>query len=223
MYARITKILILMALTAIVAGCVSIGKKKDVPRESYKPKYVPRNVTGIPTLPKEIRRVVILPVYWSKDPKSDFVCDLDAILQLSLQRTNSFEVVPIDRETLFKLFHEYQFSSVSILPDDLLPTIAKNYAADAVMFLDLTQNRPYRPIAIGLRAKLVDAKSARIIWAIDSLFDSADPAVANAALDFSTRSTYKAERKDSTGSILLSPRAFASFVADAMFGTLPAR
>jgi hypothetical protein len=198
-------------------------KTSNVPRESFKPKYVPRNVAGVPSLPKEIHRVVVLPTYWGADPKADFVCDLDTILQLSLQRTGSFEVVPIDREMLFKLFHEYQFSSVSILPDNLLPVIAEKYAAEAVMFVDLTQNRPYRPIALGIRAKLVDTKSARILWAVDCLFDSADPAVAKAAVDFSDRGTYTARHVESTGSILLSPRAFASFVADSMFGTLPVR
>lgn len=223
MFTKIARIFVPVLLSAMLAGCFSVASKKPIPRENYKPKYVPRNVTGIPVLPKEIHRVVVLPIYWSRDPKSDFVCDLDAIVQLSLQRTNSFEVVPIERESMFKMFGQYQFSSVSILPDNLLAEIGKNYEADAVMFIDLTQNRPYRPIALGLRAKLVETKNARIIWAIDSLFDSADPAVAEAALDFSSRSTYADEHKRTTGSILLSPRAFASFVADAMFGTLPTR
>jgi len=223
MYARIIKILFLIAIAATFAGCISSLKTKNVPRESFKPKYAPRNVVGVPVLPKELHRVVVLPICWTRDPKSDFVCDLDSIMQLSLQRTNAFEVVPVERDTLFKLFHEYQFSSVSILPDDLLSVLAQKYAADAVLFVDLTQNRPYRPIALGLRAKLVDAKSAKILWAVDALFDSADPAVAGAAVDFSKRGTYTSEHNESTGSILLSPRAFASFVADSMFGTLPAR
>jgi hypothetical protein len=223
MYARIIRIFLAAALVTALVGCYSTLKTKNVSRENYRPKDEPRNVVGVKVLPVELHRVVVLPIYWNNDPKSDFVSDLDVILQLSLQRTNAFEVVPIDREVLFKLFHEYQLSSVSILPDDLLTVLAQKYAADAVMFIDLTQNRPYRPIAIGLRAKLVDAKSAKILWAVDSLFDSADPAVAVAAIDFSARGTYTAKNRESSGSILLSPRAFASFVADSIFGTLPQR
>jgi hypothetical protein len=225
MYARIARFLLVAVTVTLLAGCSSlIGKKPEVPRETYHPKYTPRNVSGVPTLPEHIRRVVVLPVYWERDAGSDFVDDMDSILQLSLQRTNSFEVVPISRTQTYKLFSVNQFSSVSILPDDLLPILAKTYAADGVLFIDMTLFRPYRPIAIGLRAKLVDAKSGKIIWAIDCLFDSADPAVARAALDFSSSSTYNATTSvDSTGSILLSPRAFAAFASDTMFGTLPHR
>ena len=212
-----------MVMAMVLTGCESYHKS-DKPRETYKPKYTPRNVVGVAKLPQGVRRVVVLPAYWEKDANSDFVCDLDTILHLSLQRTGAFEVVPIDREQMYKLFGVYQFSSVQILPDDLISRIAKDYAADGVLFIDLTQNRPYRPIALGIRAKLVEVKTMQIIWSIDCLFDSADPAVAGAALDFSKRSTYNSRMPvDSTGEILMSPRAYAGFVMDTIFGTLPPR
>ena len=222
MYARIARILAVLALGALLTGCMS-QRKNSVPREAYQSKYTPRNVAGLPKIPAEVRRVVVLPIYWGRDADSDFVADLDVIFQLALQRTNAFEIVPVSRAQMYKLFGTYQLSSVQILPDNLLKVLKDQYAADAVMFLDLTVNRPYRPISIGVRARLVQMDGRAMIWAIDAIFDSADPAVARAALDFSNRSTFNRYPVDSTGGILMSPRAFAGFAADTMFGTLPPR
>jgi hypothetical protein len=222
MHARIAKGLLFFLLTLILAGCAT-QRKNSVPREAFHSEYKPRNVAGLQKIPAEVRRVVVLPIFWDRDADSEFVADLDVIFQLSLQRTGAFEIVPVSRAQMYKLFHAYQFSSVSVLPDSLLPELKAQYAADAVLFLDLTVNRPYRPISLGIRARLVEMDGRTMIWAIDSIFDSADPAVARAALDFSNRSTFNRYPVDSTGGILMSPRAFAGFAADAVFGTLPPR
>ncbi|HNX04968.1 MAG TPA: hypothetical protein PKI32_05675 [Opitutales bacterium] len=222
MYARIAKTFALLALAILVSGCTT-QKKNSVPREAYQSKYTPRNVAGLPKIPATVRRVVVLPIYWDRDADSDFVADLDVIFQLALQRTNAFEIVPVPRAQMYKFFHAYQLSSVQVLPDDLMQVLKTQYAADAVLFLDLTVNRPYRPISIGIRARLVEIDGKSMIWAVDSIFDSADPAVARAALDFSNRSTFNRYPVDSTGGILMSPRAFAGFAADTLFGTLPPR
>ena len=226
MYARTIRYLAIALLASLLAGCSSFGlgdQKNTAPRETYRPKYVPKNVTSTTKLPLDVRRIVVLPIYWDRDANADFVTDLDVIMQLSLQRTGAFEVVPVSRTQMYKLFGVYQFSSVQILPDNLISTLVKDYAADAVMFTDLTVNRPYRPISIGLRVKLVKKDDLSIIWAVDALFDSADPAVANAALEFSGKSTFNRYPVDRSGGILQSPRAFAGFVADSLFKTLPPR
>lgn len=226
MYARIFRFLTVAILAALLSGCSTLGlskQKSDAPRETYRPKYVPKNVTSTTKLPLDVRRVVVLPIYWDRDANADFVTDLDIIMQLSLQRTGAFEVVPISRTQMYKLFGVYQYSSIQILPDNLINTLVSQYAADAVMFIDLTVNRPYRPISIGLRVKLVKKDDLSIIWAVDALFDSADPAVANAALDFSGKSTFNRYPVDRSGGILQSPRAFAGFVADSLYKTLPPR
>ena len=226
MYARILKLVALAVLAILLAGCSTVGvgkKQSNAPRETYRPKYVPRNVTSTAKLPLDVRRVVVLPIYWDRDANADFVTDLDIIMQLSLQRTGAFELVPVSRQQMYKLFGVYQYSSVQILPDNLIRTLVADYAADAVLFTDLTVNRPYRPISIGLRVKLVKKDDLSIIWAVDALFDSADPAVADSALEFSGKSTFNRYPVDRSGGILQSPRAFAGFVADSLFKTLPPR
>jgi hypothetical protein len=222
MYSRIFRIAVFAALTLVLSGCLTVGGK-NTPRETYKPKYELKNVSTRGVLPVTVRRVVVLPVFWAGDSHSPFVADLDNILMMSLQRTNAFELVPISRAQMFHLFGRNQFSSVQVLPDDLMSTIRNMYAADAVMFIDLTVNRPYRPLALGFRARIVDLRNMTAVWAADSLFDSSDPAVAGAAMDYATRTTFNPYPVNNTGGILQSPRAFAAFAADTLFATLPPR
>jgi len=222
MYSRIIGNSALAALALVLSGCLTFGGK-NTPRESYKPKYEPGNVSTRGVLPASVRRVIVLPVFWAEDAKSQFVDDLDGILLISLQRSNAFELVPVDRDAMFHLFGNYQFSSVEVLPDDMMSKLRSVYAADAVMFIDLTVNRPYRPMALGFRARIVDLRGMTAVWAVDCLFDSSDPAVAGAAMDYATRTTFNPFPVNNTGGILQSPRAFAAFAADTMFATLPAR
>jgi len=225
MYPRIIRTALLAAITVLLSGCFLSfggGKSRDS-REEYQANYTPRNVNTRGTIPKSVRRVVVLPIYWEQDPGADFVADLDNILLMSLQRTNAFELVPVGRAQMDKLFGHRQFSSVQVLPDNMIPTLTDMFAADAVLFIDLTVNRPYKPMALGFRARIVDLRNMTVIWAIDSLFDSSDPAVAHSAMEFAVNTTYNPHPVDNSGSILQSPRAFAAFVADTMFNTLPTR
>lgn len=174
-------------------------------------------------MPHKMRRVVVLPVCREDDPSSAFAAELDSILLLSLQRTNTFEVVPLGRAGLMDIAGETQLSSVQVLPDDLPDIIRRKFAADGVLFVDLTVFRPYRPMAIGVRAKLLDLNTMQLVWSADCVFDSSDPAVAKAAMDFAARTTYNPHPVDQSGGILQSPRAFSVFIMDTLFRTLPAR
>ena len=70
-----------------------------------------------------------------------------------------------------KLFGQRRISSNSNLPENFLTTIEEYTAANGVLFVDLDSYSPYRPISLGVRAKLVDLKSGEFMWAIDETFD----------------------------------------------------
>lgn len=204
----------------LAGGCAT---HKQVPRAAFTPNYAPTNVAADAVVPASVRRVVVLPLYYGADPDSEFVRELDALLQAQLGRTGEFEVVPIPRDRLEALFGFTQVESVDVLPADFLEKLRTEYGADAVELTDLTVNRPYRPISMGLRAKLVDLQTGRIFWAVDTVFDSADPAVAVAARKFAGAATYNPYPLDTSTSILQSPRRFADFVAWSLYRTLPPR
>lgn len=204
---------------ALLAGCTT----KQVPRDTYKPDYKPDNVAGYPVLPYELRRVLVLPIFYGRDPEDPFVHEIDRLFQAELARIGPVEVVPISRERLEALFGFSQVESVDLLPNDFLERLRVAYDADAVVLTDLTVNQQYRPIAIGIRSKLVSLDKGRVFWAIDTVFDSADPAVAAAARDFAGRATYRPYPVDTSYGILQSPRRFADFVAWSVFRSFPGR
>jgi len=215
----VTRRLLPLAALALVAGCTH-PSLLDPARQG--PFFAPTNVVGAPTL-GGIRRVVLLPVCGGTLAPEEAVAAFDPIFAAALQRTNRFEVVTLSRETCREKFHAPEFSSAAALPHNFLAELRREFAADAVLFVDLTAFNAYRPLALGLRAKLAvldPAAGAQLLWSFDNLFSAADSAVANAA-----RHHYlDADRgvpADLSVAALLSPSRFAGYAASAMFSTLP--
>lgn len=217
---KAARILALILLLWPLAGCQT---RNSVPRDAYRPPYEPENVAAAAVIPAHVRRVAVLPIFSRNDSKTDFVRELDGLFQSELVRSRAFEIVPLQRQEMKALFGSEQFESVAVLPDNFLHLISNQTGADAVLLSDLTVNQHYRPIALGVRTKLVDLQSGRIIWSVDTVFDSADPEIANAARHFAGAATDNPYPFDMTGSILQSPRRFADFVAFSLFRTLPRR
>jgi hypothetical protein len=205
------------AWLALGAGCMQPGPY-DPARVG--PFYSPTNFAAEPTL-GGLRRVVVLPVAGGTLAPSEAMAALDPVFVAALQQENRFEVVTLSREDCLRRFHAEALSSAGALPHDLLPTLRRDFAADAVLFIDLTAYSAYRPLAIGLRAKLATLDGTRILWTFDNVFSAADPAVANAARQHFIGADRAGIPADFTPSVLQSPGRFASYAATAMFATLP--
>lgn len=164
-------------------------------------------------------RIVMLPIY-SKEMLGGARQDLDASFRAQLMPVLPYEVVSISRPELASLIGREQISSVEAIPPDALRALREKYAATAVLFTDLTLYRPYRPLAIGVRSKLVSLDSLDILWAADRVVDSSDPATAEAAVHFADPIT-KASSDRANQVILQSPRRYAGFVAHEIYSTLP--
>lgn len=200
-----------------VSGCAHPGPQ-DPARTG--PFFTPTNYSGDANL-GEIRRVVIMPLWAGSMATVEAAASLDPVILAALQASQRFEVVALSREDILRRFRAESFSSAAALPHDLLTALQREFAADAVLLLDLTVYRPHRPLALGFRAKLATLESARLIWTFDNLFSAEDASVANAArnhfLDLDQRIP-----ADLTHSALQSPSRFAAYVSTAMFATLPA-
>ncbi len=146
--------------------------------------------------------------------------NLDGTFQTALQRANRFEVVALTREECLRRFRGEAISSSAALPHDLLETLKRDFAADAVLFMDLTVYQPYKPLAIGLRGKLATIDGTRLVWTFDNVFSADVPAVANAARHHFLDADRSAPA-DLTIGVLQSPSRFATYVAAATFATLP--
>lgn len=201
----------------VLGGCMHPGPNDPA---RIGPFFTPRNFVGEPSL-GGIRRVVLLPLAPAANIPGDSAAELDAVFLTALQQTQRFEVVTLSREECRRRFRQESLLSSAALPHDLLATLRREFAADAVMFVDLTAFQAYRPLEIGLRAKLASIDGSRLVWNFDHVFSTTDPAVANAARHHYLETDRGRVPADLTPAVLQSPSRFAGYAATTMFGTLP--
>ncbi len=207
-----------LALILIVStsGCETLKLK----RTKVAVAAVPQNYFAPAKTGEQFRRVALLPMYSGNFP-DQYVRALDAAFLSELSKRGLFEIVPVSRAQMESLFGERQFASTDTLPADALKQLQERCGVDGVLFTDLTHFSPYRPVSMGVRAKLVAANTGQIRWAFDYVFDAGNAAVAGAAKRF--QMTYSNEQQPLTsdgGSILLSPTRFAKYVASETYASL---
>jgi len=185
------------------------------------PFFQPTNHVGDPALEPNMRRVILLPVYGGTLVDGETAASFDGIFATELQKQNRFEVVVLTRAESRRRFGADEFSSASALPSGFLTKLKREFAADAVLWVDLTAFRAYRPLILGVRAKLATVEQTRLVWTFDNVFSADNPAVANSARRHFVDQTHTAVPADLTRSALQSPRRFAAYVAAATFATLP--
>lgn len=204
-----------------LTGCVNGPSVNDPVRVG--PFFIPKNFAGERIMPADVRRVVVLPVCGGRLAEAESLDALDAALLTALQKAARFEIVVLTRQECLRRFGSTELLSTAVLPADMMETLSRAYAADAVLFTDLTVYQAYRPLEIGLRAKLATLKDPRMVWNFDEVFSTNDPAVANSARQFYLGSQGGTAPTDMTVAALQSPSRFAGYVMNAMFTTLPAR
>lgn len=209
--------------TALLAGVAAFaGCMHPAPNDPSRigPFFSPQNHVGEPTL-GGIRRVVLLPLATAQSALNDSAAELDPVLLTALQQQQRFEIVVLSRDECRRRFRTESLVSSSALPHDLLAILRRDFAADAVLFVDLTVFQAYRPLEIGLRAKLASMDGMRLLWSFDQVFSTTDPAVANSARNHYLGADRGEMPADLTPAVLQSPSKFAGYAAAAMFQTLP--
>jgi len=208
----------IVVLAAWTTGCLSA-----LQRHPASPKIQLANVYR-PPVAGDLTRVAVLPLSGDVQP-AEALREMDKTFHAEFNKPQVFEGVQIQRQEMEEIIHQDQISSVEPIPQELLRALEEKYGAEAVLFTDITYYRPYRPISISVRTKLVSLKTNEVLWAIDANFDSAEPGVAAAARAFSKLTEQNPvilKASDSSG-VLLSPQRFARFVAREIFATLPKR
>jgi hypothetical protein len=183
----------------------------------------PQNYFAPATAGVPMRRVALLPL-WNEKLPGEYLRDVDAAFSAELTKKAIFEVVPVTRSQMESICGERQLSSVEALPAEVLARLRTHFGVEGVIFTDLTSFSPYRPLSMGVRAKLIDVTTGQIRWAFDYIYDTGNDSVATAAKKFQLR--YSNEHQPLTsdgGSILLSPSRFAKYVASETYGSLQAQ
>ncbi len=247
MLSRFSHLVVLSGLTAglLLSGCENAGNSRTVRDKSNAPATTGRiKKLSQPTMtappqeaapgivwPAGMRRLAVLPIHANR-PIDDVQRDMDGIFRGELSKVVKYEIVDVSRQEMIGLSGHETVSSSAMIPSDVVKALRQKYAADAVMFVDFTVFRPYRPLAIGVRAKIVDLRNMEVIWMADGILDSAEPDVAEMATQFagsglniryiSPSIPQGSARESASGNqvILQSPRLYAGFVAHEAFATL---
>jgi hypothetical protein len=209
----LSKIALASISLLLAAGC-------ETPKvvKSFTDPVVPSYHTDASATP--LHRVAVLPIDFDQGNQVT-PNELDLVFHAELTKTSAFEVIPISREELSAHFGIPQLSSVQVIPGDLLERLVQDYGVDGVLFTDVTHYFPYRPIAIGVRCKLVDAHTGLQRWVFDHVFDSGAPEVAIAAKQFSIGQESEQLPIATTGAgILDSPSQFGKYVAHETYRSL---
>jgi hypothetical protein len=197
-----------------------------------------------PTLPPDLKRVLVLPLAYSQSAgdMSGGCQTLNPVLRAALVKTGEFEVVAADPETLRSCTGQLGWTGEEVLPPNFFDSLKNVYGCDAVLFCELTNFRLNAPLAIGWRLKLADAKTGKILWAADEIFDASNKNTAKEAEQFEKSqqprhnflyNTYSflawcvdtptRSALDDQWNILHSPRYFGEYSAEKLVKTLPAR
>ncbi len=210
------------AALLLAAGCVSTreGIADDLRETQY---FTPASFWAEPQLPTGLRRVLLLPVCGGTIMPPETTAALEEVFASELQRQLRFEVVRLSRAECQRRFGAPEYSSAAALPHDFLAVLGREFGADAVLFVDLTAFRAYRPLALGVRAKLATVEQTRLVWTFDEVFSADDPAVSNSVRRYFAAADPAGIPMNAGHGALQSPNKFATYVAAATFNTLPPR
>ncbi len=213
--------LIHLFFAALCLSGVSTGCKTAETKYATRPHPDSPQNWFLPSSPgRPMRRVALLPV-WHERYTADILRNIDIAFNEELAKKAMFEVVPITRNAMEGLIGRRELSSVEKIPGDLFLRLKDQYGVEGVMLTDITHFSPYRPVALGVRSKLVDIDSGRIHWASDVLYDSSNSAVAVAAKEYQKVLGQNGfPIMADGGAVLMSPRMFAQFAAYSNYASL---
>ncbi len=208
-----------MAMLAILGGCKTLNTYNSRHDTTFGAKRQVQNVYQTAPLPEHLRRVALLPMHRGHYNHVDMELIQESFVQ-ELAKRNLFELVFVDDESMLTLFGSPSFSSVEVLPTKLISRLHSVYGIDGVMLIDVSYFNAYQPVGLGIRVKLLDGHTGEIIWAADEVFDSAEPAVSNAARKYFQRKSVNQFPLQKTQTVLHSPLRFSKYVAEAIFSTV---
>lgn len=98
---------------------------------------------------------------------------------------------------------------------DALVTAQKQYLADVFLFGAVTHYRPYNPPLIGLKLRMVSARTGTLLWAAEAAFDARDEETRDLGVEYFNESGLR-DKLYGPDLVFVSPKQYATFVAREM-------
>ena len=102
-----------------------------------------------------------------------------------------------------------------------LSTLRKLLKCDVVLLGRVSQFQPHPHMRLGLDLKLLDVKSGKLLWAINHTWDTSDKLLQRRIDEYYEDNLARQYQPIDWRLALVSPRAFAKFIAFESAGTLP--
>ena len=197
-----------LLFAAILAGCAT----PETPRVAT---YVHADLVNFP-----VRRVVVVPFDGRECPVEARKTVTEA-LSLELQSALLCDVVPapVADERLAAEAGLWKRGRVD--PEALIEA-RKTYGADAFLFGTLTQYKPYDPPIVGLKVRMLSAKTGEVLWASEAVFDARRPEVRRAARE-TLRHEGPTDWLSGEDMVFMSPRYFSRYAAREVVAPLSAQ
>ncbi|MCZ6671920.1 MAG: hypothetical protein O7C75_03170 [Verrucomicrobia bacterium] len=201
-------------------GCTSPRIDRELSDIPLGSRYQPSNLYSVPELPKDFRRVAILPVHLEKDSEAD-PKEINSIILAELRRIGRFEIVEVSPDILFSLIGTSRLSTLAPFPEDLMTYLQSQLKADGVLQTDLTSYRPYRPFEVGIRSRLFDLNTNSPLWAVDEVLNAGNKKVYTGSRHYSLGQVHNKYPFEDSYSALRSPNRFTAYSALTIFQTIP--
>lgn len=212
----------LFCLAGWITGCSSPRLQESV----FGPGYEPRNYVRLADrLPTDLRRVAVLPLAIPiKNPAFEHGREaLDPVLRAELKKIGRFGCNWVSEPELQRWTGQSRWRVDDQLPAQFFEILRRETGCDGVLFSELREYRPYSPLAIGWRFRLVDKEGQVTLWAADEVFDAGYGPVANSARRYQIAQEELPPGLQDSRTILNSPRRFGQYTAAALLATLPSR
>ncbi len=141
------------------------------------------------------------------------------ILAKELRKLHTFSVMPVhETDPYWCNFEKTVNGDYDV---EVLNAIRNAYGVNAVIFGEITQYESFPKLNIGLRLRMLDLRTGKILWGVENVWDTNDLSMQRKMCEY-----YKTHLKNGfepLGPELLevSPRAFGKFVATEIAATIP--
>ena len=145
--------------------------------------------------------------------------DLVELLAQELRKRHSFSVATVKENSQSWLDLEnikdgnYDYEKIA--------TIRRELNSNAVIFGIISQYRPFPKMTIGLRLRMLDLRTGKIIWGIEQVWDTTDRRMQQKMECYFETSMRKGYDPIGPELLEVSPKAFYKFVASEVAQTIP--
>jgi TolB-like protein len=198
--------IVLIVLVGVQTGCFDRHRKRA--QLHFSPQHAITNWSRDARFEQlGVRRVAIMP-FVNRSRYAGASKQLTEAFTLELRKTRKFDLLSVaSDEPLARLAAtRSRFDAVESR------MLGETLNVDAILVGEISMYEPYRPIAIGLRVVMIDARSGRVIWSVDELLDTNELAVANLARAYYYDVVDPAASPFLDERVLLSMRTFARCV-----------